>query len=359
MRTFLDFVDGLKRGEFAPVYLFHGEEEYLRKQALQELQRRVLAPESAQFNFDPVDGEETTAGTVVSLAEAPPFSTERRLVVVRYAPYFTTRIKEKPSLRTTHGAAEDEEDGLATSGDTSLLKYLDHPLSTTCLVFDTGHAVDQRRKLYKAVRKVGRVIEFAYLKPDGLAKWAAARVNQAGKKMAPGSADLLIGRAGRSMTLLANELQKVISYVGEKDTITKEDVREVTVSQIEENIFAVVDAVGERRAGRALSGIQELLAANHSPPVILSMIARQFRLILQAQELAAAGCQFTELSKLLDVPPFVARKILAQSRNFSFEQVKQVLEWLLELDAGVKTGNRDFYPAMEMLVLELCTYSVA
>lgn len=359
MRTYLDFMDGLERGEFAPVYLFHGEEEYLRKQALQELKRHILASESAQFNFDPVDGEETTAGTVVSLAEAPPFLAGRRLVVVRHAPYFTTRVKEKPSLRTVHSAAEDTEDGLTSAGDASLLRYLDHPLSTTCLVFDTGQDVDQRRKLYKAVRRAGRVIEFACLKPDGLARWLTARANQAGKKMAFGSADLLIGRAGRSMTLLANELQKVISYAGEKDTITTEDVREVTVPRIQENIFTVVDAVGERRAGRALSGIQELLAANHSAPVILSMIARQFRLILQAQELAAAGCQFAELSKLLEVPPFVARKILAQSRNFSFEQVKQVMKQLLELDADIKTGNRDFYPAMEMLVLELCISPLA
>lgn len=354
MRTYLNFLAGLERGEFAPVYLFHGEEGYLRRHAVQELQRRILSAENDQFNFDLIDGEETMIETVVSLAESPPFLADRRLVLVRYAPYFTAKVKKKPALQTTSGLKEGEAEGMSSPGDILLLKYLSNPFLSTCLVFDVSQAVDRRKKLYKAIQKSGRAIEFSHLKPEELLKWLNSRVNREGKKATSGSLELMINRVGRSMILLENELQKVISYVGEKKNITREDVNDVTIPLIEESIFKVMDAFVERQAEEALTGIRDLLEKNNPPPVILSMVARQFRLILQAQELIGAGCQPAELSRRLDVPHFVARKLSAQSHNFSFEQLKQILNRLLELDTGTKNGSLDFYPSMEMLILDLC-----
>jgi len=356
MQAYINFLKKLEQGQVAPVYLFYGEEDYLRRQAVHELTRRLLPGEAAQFNFDLLDGEETSLEQVISLAQAPPFLSSRRLVVVRHAPYFAGRGKKAGAVGMAGTAGADtpaEEEAKEKPEEKAFLAYLQNPAATACLVLETGHPVDQRKKIFKAVQKAGQAIEFAHLKNEDLNRWLLKQAARAQKKMAPGTAELIIGRVGQSMTLLSNELQKLIAYTGENSVITSEDVRQVTPRLVEENIFAVVDALGERRAKRALTGIRDLLAAGEPPPVILAMVARQFRLLLQVKELAAKGDQPAEISKQLGVPPFVAKKISAQSKNFSFAQLEQTLEQLLAFDVAIKSGRQDFYPAMEQLVLSL------
>lgn len=351
MQAYLTFLKKLEQGQVAPVYLFFGEEDYLRRQAVSELSKRLLQEESAQFNCDLVDGEETSLEKVVSLAGAPPFLSSRRLVVVRHAPYFAGRGKKAAAAASP---AEEETKETLSSGEKTLLAYLQNPAATTCLVFETGHPVDQRKKLFKAVQKAGQAVEFTCLKNEELNRWLLKQAGRAGKKIAPATAELIIRRVGRSMSLLNSELEKLIAYTGERAVITKEDVQQVTVRLVEESIFAVVDALGERRAKKALAGVRDLVFAGEPPPAILAMIARQFRLLLQAKELAARGAaQPAQISKELGVPPFVGKKILAQSNNFSFEQLAKALKYLLDLDVAIKTGKQDFYPAVEKLVLSL------
>lgn len=337
--------------KIAPVYFFYGEEDYLRRWATRELARCVLQEETREFNYDLVDGEEDPLEKILSLARTPPFLAPRRLVIVRHAPYFMGRGRKG---RKPEEEKEDKEDKeTLVPGEKDLLSYLQSPADTTCLVFETGQTVDQRRKLFKILQKTAQVMEFPFLHNEELKRWLLQRAGKAGKKMAPRTADLLISRVGRGMTLLDNELKKLISCVGDKNIITSEDVRMVTVPVAEESIFAVVDALGERQVGKALGGIKDLLINGEPAPVILTMVVRQFRLILQAKEMVSKGEQPAGLSSRLGAPPFVIRKILAQSKNFSLEQLQQILEKLLELDVALKTGRQEFFPAIENLTINL------
>ncbi len=354
MRAFLDFLENVKREGIAPVYLLYGQEDYLRRQAIEELKRRILTEESAQFNFDYVDGEETEAKDIVSLAETPPFFSGLRLVVVHHSPYFTppkrqraARGKDDPDI-----SGPKEQEGIVAPGDQVLIKYLENPCKTTCLIFETGQNIDQRKKILKIIRKNGHLFEFAYLTTAELSRWLARRCDRAGKNMSPGCAELFINRLGKSMYTLENELNKLIFYTGSRNDLNREDILKITSPHAEENIFEMVDAIGERESAKGLKGLKGLLEAGYNFAYISFMVARQFRLILQAQELARQGSRGAHLSQSLGVHAFAAKKILAQSCNFKPTQVKEILEKLLELDLSVKTGGQDFYSAMEMFIIE-------
>lgn len=354
MRVFLDFMENIKREGIAPVYLFYGQEAYLRKQAIEELKRRILTEQSSQFNFDYVDGEEISCGDIVSMAETPPFFSGLRLVVVHHSSYFATPKR----LRATHKQDDKDisdtegQEGIIEASDRILIRYLENACKTTCLVFDASQKVDQRKKIFKIIRKIGHAVEFDYLKTAELSRWLTRRCDRAGKIMAPGCVELLINHSGKDMHMLENELNKLIFYTGNMTSITREDILKITAPQAEENIFSMIDAIGERKAGKALQGLKELLESGYNFAYISYMVSRQFRLILQAQELPRQGNIGPQLSQLLGVHAFAAKKILAQSHNFKPVQVKEILEKLLELDLNVKTGAQDFYPAMEMFIIE-------
>jgi len=96
-----------------------------------------------------------------------------------------------------------------------------------------------------------------------------------------------------------------------------------------------------------------MLAAKEPPLKILSMIARQFRILLMVFDLNERGCPAREIPERLGIHPFAAQKAAAQSRNFSKPLLTGALAALSELDVGVKTGKIEFYPAMETFLLTL------
>jgi DNA polymerase-3 subunit delta len=185
----------------------------------------------------------------------------------------------------------------------------------------------------------------------------AKRAGQWGRRFAPGAANALLDIAGPSLLALSSEIEKLINYTAGREVITTEEIHLMCPPRLEENIFVVVDAVGNRRYREALAGIEDMLAAKEPPLKILSMIARQFRILLMVRDLNERGCPAREITEKLKIHPFVAQKAAAQSRNFSKPLLIRALTALSELDVGVKTGRMEFYPAMETFLLTLSVSS--
>lgn len=342
---FIDFDAGLKRGIVAPVYLFHGEETYLRELAIIRLKEHFEQGGQAGLDVDVIEGEMTDPAEVTTRAETLPFFAARRLLVVKN-PYFFKAAKRG-------GETAEKEESKLSGRDALLLDYIKTPSPSTCLVFSTGEPVDKRKRLFQAIKKFGSEVEFNYLNAGYLARWVAKRAGQSGKRFAPGAADTLVDVAGPSLQALSLEIEKLVNYTAGRDVITTEEIHLMCPPKLEDNIFAVVDAVGTRRYHEALAGIKDMLAAKEPSTKILSMIARQFRILLMVRDLNESGFPAREIPGRLKIHPFVAKKAAAQSKNFSKTLLTAALAALAELDVGVKTGKMEFYPAMESFLLTL------
>ncbi len=336
MKYFVDFLADLKKGDIAPVYLLYGPESYLREQAIERLKEYVLPPGGEQLNFDVLDGSIMSGQEIATAAAYVSFLPGRRLVLVRSPRIFDAK-SEKNDRDIKH-----------------VLDYLAAPYAGTCLVFDTTQNVDRRKKIYKETARVGRAIEFILLKPADLTKWLAKRAKEEGCAIGREAVEELLGRCGRDMYTLYHEMQKLACYTGPGNAISLETVRQLVAARVEDNIFEVVDAIGEKNCVQALSGIRDLLMHKQQPQQIIGMVARQFRLILQVQGLARAGKSREHIIAALKLHPFVYTKINAQRKNFSVGQLVEALNNLTELDYNIKTGRADFYPAMEAFILSIC-----
>lgn len=336
MKYFIDFLAELKKGNVAPVYLFYGPEGYLREQAVERLKEYVLPPGGEQLNFEVLDGSVMSGREIVAAAAYASFIPGRRLVLVK-----------SPQIFQASAEKNDREIKY-------VLDYLAAPCPGTCLVFDSAQNVDRRKKIYKETARAGRTIEFTLLKPADLIKWLAKRAREDGCAINREAAEELLARCGRDMYTLYHEMQKLACYTEPGKTIGIEVVRQLVAARVEENIFEVVDAIGEKNCVRALSGIRNLLLQKQQPQQIIGMVARQFRLILQVQGLARAGQSREQIISLLKIHPFVYKKIYAQRQNFPLEQLVKALNKLTELDHNIKIGLVDFYPAMETFVLKIC-----
>ncbi len=341
MKQYNALLQNFKNHVFAPLYLFHGPEEYIKAKALEALRANILAENSWEFNYVQLDGETSSPADIIAAANTSPFLGEKRLVVVNRPAQF----------KASPGKQETQENKV--SKDDALLHYLAAPMDSTCLVFLTPDPVDKRKKIYKALSKYGEVMEFSFLKPNQLRQWLQKQATLAHKKIEPAAIEMLITRMGPHLTALHNELEKLLSYSANAPAITLEAVKQLTPIPLEENIFQVVDCIGNKKTLQALAGIRDLLLAKQSPQAILAMVARQFRLILQVKEAQTKGYAPEELAAATGLHPFVLKKIQSQAQGIEMPEAICALQLLHAMDLRIKTGQQTFPAAMEEFILLL------
>jgi DNA polymerase-3 subunit delta len=152
VNPFIEFDASLKRGVIAPVYLFYGEETYLRELAVVRLKEHFEQFGQAGLDVDVIEGEATDPAEVAVRAETLPFFAARRLVVVKN-PSFLKAAKRG-------GEPGEGEGPKPSSREASLLEYIKNPSPSTCLVFSTGETVDKRKRLFQTIKRYGREMEF-------------------------------------------------------------------------------------------------------------------------------------------------------------------------------------------------------
>lgn len=335
----------LERKLISPVYLFYGEETYLRDKYLRKFM--ALIPEEVRdFNLDLIDARDTEIGNIINLASTLPFMAERRTVIVKNAEFFKSRKKS---------GAEDKVDtknDKVNPVDEVLLKYLENPPTTTCLIF-CSDSVDKKRRTYKTLEKNGQIVEFAPLKGQQLNEWIDRRARNLGKIIEPAGMAGLITAVGNNLWQLNAELEKLSSYT-RTEKISAADVELMVSKTSELSIFELVDAIAERNRANAIKMAREMVFLGEPVIRILFMIARQFRLLLLTKTLLQEGNAEKSLAGLLQAHPYVAQKCAKQARNFSVQELKAAMEKILAADAAIKSGQQEAVLALELLIISLC-----
>ncbi len=108
----------------------------------------------------------------------------------------------------------------------------------------------------------------------------------------------------------------------QKNTISLDLVKENTNLEIQENIFALTDALGKRDYKIALKLLNEQLQTEFSPEYLLVMIRKQFQQIAQAKIAQDKGKTANDISNEFGLHPFVAKKACAQARQFELKAIK-------------------------------------
>ncbi|MDW7650128.1 MAG: DNA polymerase III subunit delta, partial [Bacillota bacterium] len=164
---------------------------------------------------------------------------------------------------------------------------------------------------------------------------------------------IFVERVGHDLRRLDTELEKIITYLGDRDELDEKSVQLATSRSIHGDIFALIEAVVYGRASKALTLLKDLLAAGEPPLRILAMLVRQFRLLGEACEQMRRGCSRDELASRLGIHPYAARKLADQVNKTDEDKLYRAVELLLQADLDIKRGRIDHVLALETLVVAL------
>lgn len=325
----------MKRGQVAPAYLLVGEERLLREEFLSQLLRILLPSEIASLNLDILSGPETAGLDLITRCLTVPAFAPRRVVVV----------KEADRLR-----AETWE---------SVLAYLEAPAATTCLICVADRLEPADRRLHR-LEELGKVLRFTpprtmEERERRTRQWVSERARQQGKSLTPEAQMLLLALQGPDLLSLAQEVDKLCLFVGERQQIDLEAVEALVGRWRVQGIFELTRAVSRRDLGGALSCLRGLLEQGEEPLRILGMLARQVRLLLRAKEHLSESRPPAEIGRLLGIPRGFLSEILEGAALSSVARLERGLACLLDLDKGLKSSGRGQPLHLELAVLDLCS----
>ena len=159
-------------------------------------------------------------------------------------------------------------------------------------------------------------------------------------------------RGGTDMEMFRKWQEKLIWYSRDRDTITKEDVDAVCVTQITNHIFDMVNAVADKDQRRALDLYYDLIALKEPPMRILFLMIRQYRILFQVKALLKQGYGRKEIASKAGLHPFAAGKYMEQAKRFRMQELRAVMEDGAEIEQRVKTGLLTDNLAVELFIVK-------
>jgi DNA polymerase-3 subunit delta len=324
-------------------YVLHGDDEFTRSEQLASLRERMSGLLAGDFNVTQLEVPPATVDEVLAACHAVPFLGERRLVIVRHLlEHLTARAPRRSGTRKAKAQVAPEEDSLG-----AFLAAIQHIPLTTALVLEEGRLDEVLVERFAGPRWVVRRFE----RPRGerLVSWVVQRARAHGAELEAAAARALAAES-EDLRRLDAELSKLALYT--RAPITVADV-EALVAGGELSIFALLDAVAERRRGDALAALENLLEYGQRPEAIVGQLASLLRRLLVVKELARAGAPTSAQAGAYGINPNALPKLVRQARELSMERLEWSLRRLLDADRASKSGATEPELALELAVADL------
>lgn len=313
----------IKSGQFKPVYLIYGDEDYLRKQYKDRMKEALVGDDGMNYSY--YEGKGISVKELIDLGETLPFFGERRLIVV-------------------------ENSGFFSSSQEEMAAYLKEMPETTCFVF-VEKDVDKRNKLFKAVTSLGYAANMGAPDERTLVRWIIGLLRAERRVMTEQTMNYFLGRIDTDMENIRRELDKLVVYTDGNEEITKEDVDAVCTVHTESQIFDMVQVIAEKKQAKALKLYYDLITQKEPPMKILYWITRQFNQLYQIKELQSKGYPDHVIAERMGVRDFVVRKNKALCQAFSLSELRKAVEVCVEREEDVKTGRLNDRMAVELLII--------
>jgi len=336
--TWQALFEEIKNGTAGGVYLLQGPEEFVKRSAVEKLREAILPAGLEILNETVLEG--TGVSGIIESAETLPVMCDKRLVFV----------KEWALL--TGAKAKDEADEAE-----KFEKWLPGSPDTCITVFLLRGEADKRKKIYKAFEKHAKIVTFSYLTDGEIAKWIASRLKPKKKVMKAEAVNALIFLAGRDLTRLSGEVDKLAAFVGEKGEISKEDISSAVTPSAESNVFYMIDALVAGNAKRAYELLNAMLDAGEGPIGILAMITRQLRLMTHVKLMRDEGLPLGEIEKRCALQHFVAQRVYAQCAKLNAKKLEEGYRMGVESDFEAKSGKIRDRAALDRMMFLLLSIS--
>ncbi|MDO8643817.1 MAG: DNA polymerase III subunit delta [bacterium] len=291
--------------------ILYSESDFLLEKAFQQARSRLMQGKENNFTCDVYEGKEASAGAILQGGQNISLFSKERLVVVKRAENL-----KKEELEQLEGF------------------FKTHPQTETQYIFLVGK-VDRRQKVWQSLISIA---DFKEIQPPAkrvLPDWIEEEAQSQGVHLSPEASFLLLDYLGEDLGVLSLSLKRLsLAFPGKK--IGREEVEGFIADVSTRSVFDLTEAMGKKEVRQCFRLLQKGLSSRDNFPLLVSMIYRHFKILLNLQ--GASFAEASEVGRVLRVPPFFLKDYQAQVRYFSKEKCRLILKSLYTMDRQFKTS---------------------
>ncbi len=291
--------------------LYIGNETYLSFTEAKKFVKNLR--DESQFEYLSVDAEKIKAGDLIDILSSNSLFNNQRVIFLKRV----YRNKERESIISF------------------LLEYLDSN-STDYIVLWEDQKISSVTKYVKFFKQKNLLEEYTKLNKRSFVSWAKDILNSQNININKNALDLLIQYSNYDTERFENSIKKL--QLLDKDSISEEDIKELSPNTLEEDIWKLLDEINTDN-GQPLLILENLFKQEVDPNYIISMIVRNIRLITMAKYMIEKGSSYSEIASVLKIPPFTVGPIVNSAKRYNREKIRTIYEKLSSLDYEIKVGR--------------------
>ena len=321
----------IKEGTIGTLYVFHGEEAYLRDFYLGQMKKKLLPAGMEEFNLHTMNGKEFDVKTLAQMVDCLPMMSERTLIVV-----------------SDYDIFKGDKDALA-----AVLRDLP---DYVCLVFVYDlleYKSDARTRLAALLKEKGSVVPFNRQGQGDLIDWISRRFRALDHDIGTEDAKYLIFLCGDLMNNLISEIGKIGAYA-RHHRVTRQDIDAVATPQLDAVVFQMTDAIAAGDFDKAAAVLGDLLRQQEEPFMLLALMGKELRKLYTAR-LAIEHKKGTKyLMELWGMrSSYPAERLMQSARRFSLPWCRRAVIRCGETDLAMKSTGADGEELLIGLLMEL------
>lgn len=308
------------------IIFFYGEDTYRSSQKLNQIKDKFIKEvDSSGMNLIALDGAKLKFEEFNQQVKASPFLARKRMVIIK------NLISENKSKEIQKEIVDLLNNKWENQKDDHILVFweaADHSKSKS------------KNALWDRLVKEKFAEQFKPLTPLQLNNWIEKEIIRHGSKIDKQAVPFLAALVGNDLWQMSSEIDKLVNYCQTKP-ITAQDIDGLVKAKFDDNIFNLVDALGNNNKKLALKLMSDQFNLETDVMQLFGMLIRQFRILLLTKSLAEKNPRLgkEKVIQELAIHPFVAQKALFQIKNFTLAKLKQIYTQLLEIDLKIKTSS--------------------
>ena len=347
------FVADVQARKLKAGYVFVGDEAFFRKRCRDAVLQYLIAAEVRDLSIYEMDLAEIDLQQILDRARTPSLMAPFQVFFIRGIKNLYTRGKH------------DEEFA-------AIAEYFENPNPDALIIFVADHIsipADVRRMelqdrdRYERIRQtLGEycsILEFARVDEGDAVKWAMETAAAEQVRLDTDAARELVDSLGGDMMMIANELEKLTVYVGQRQRITLGDIETMVLAAKQRSFYELTDAISARDRTRALTVLDAILSSGDGEEAAIGhlyMLARTFRqmLVISERNVRDSRALWQALWQGFRVPPFAAEDVIRQARRYkSRRELTAAIRRIARADFALRSNPVSKRLVLENLVLDL------
>ena len=314
-------------------YLIVSETIYHANECLNKLKKDIS--NVITFNM-----EENTIDEVLEEASYFSMFDDKKCIIVKNAKFFSSSRSSD-----TKKSKEDSD---------KLLKYLENENKNTLLIFIVKDKVDSKKKIYNIIKDNNNLYSFPSMTKTDMKNELNKIVTNNKYKIDDNSLWYIINSSLENFDICVNEINKIFMYYSNPCYIKYEDVINLVSKSIEDNNFKLVESIINRDLELSINYLNDLKILKVEPNIILSLLYREFKLMLSVLIYENNHISYNEILSNLKIQDWQYKKIKNNLRMYNIREIKEEIVKLSNLDYKLKSGliNKDV--VLIDYIMELC-----